>query len=127
MSWINHAVASAPEIFLFLAVAIGTLLGRIRIRGFAIGSTACILVAAVVIGQLGGFVIAPLLKSILFGLFVFTIGYRAGPEFFASLSVRTLAQVALALSMGTCGLIVILAFAYALHLDPGTAAGAVNL
>jgi len=42
---------------------------------------------AVLLGQLGTFVIPPLLKSILFGLFVFTIGYRAGPEFFALLSL----------------------------------------
>src|SRR5215510_13376254 len=117
MSWIHHVVTQAPEIFLFLAVAIGTLLGRVRIRGFAIGATACTLIVAVVLGQLGTFVIPPMLKSIFFGLFVFTIGYRSGPEFFASLSFRTLAQVALALVMGACGLSVILAFAYALHLD----------
>ena len=123
MAWIQHAVTSAPEIFLFLAVAIGTLLGRIRIRGFAIGATACTLIVAVVIGQLGTFVIPALLKSMLFGFFVFTIGYRSGPEFFASLNFKTLAQVALALVMGGCGLIVILIFAYTLHLDPGTAAG----
>src|SRR5262247_1454913 len=123
MGWIEHAVTSAPETFLLLAVAIGTLLGRIRIHGFAIGATACTLVVAVILGQLGTFVIPPLLKSILFGLFVFTIGYRSGPEFFASLSFRTLAQVALALVMGTCGLLAILAFAYTLHLDAGTAAG----
>jgi putative transport protein len=36
MSWIHYAVANAPEIFIFLAMAIGTLLGRVRIRGFAI-------------------------------------------------------------------------------------------
>ena len=119
----QHAVTSAPEIFLFLAVAIGTVLGRIRIRGFAIGATACTLIVAVVLGQLGTFVIPPMLKSIFFGLFVFTIGYRSGPEFFASLSFRTLAQVALALVMGACGLVAILVFAYMLHLDPGTAAG----
>ena len=75
------------------------MLGRLKIRGFAIGSTACTLLVALVLGQLGTFVIPPLLKSILFGLFVFTIGYRAGPEFFASLSVRTLSQVVLALVM----------------------------
>ncbi len=123
MTWIQHAVTSAPEIFIFLAVAIGTLLGRIRIRGFAIGATACTLIVAVVIGQLGTFVIPPLLKSMLFGFFVFTIGYRSGPEFFASLNFKTLAQVALALVMGGCGLIAILIFAFTLHLDPGTAAG----
>ena len=123
MTWIHHAVTSAPEIFIFLAMAIGTLLGRIRVRGFAIGATACTLVVAVFLGLLGPFVIPPLLRSIFFGLFVFTIGYRSGPEFFASLSFKTFTQVALALVMGACGLAVILAFAYMLHLDPGTAAG----
>jgi len=123
MSWIGHVAASAPEIFIFLAVAIGTLLGRVRIRGFSFGVPACILVVAVIVGQFGTIVVPPLLKAILFGLFVFTIGYRSGPEFFASLSLRTLSQVALALVMGTCGLIIVLILAYTLHLDPGTAAG----
>jgi len=123
MTWINHVVTSAPEIFLFLAVAIGTLLGRVRIHGFALGATACTLIVAVLLGQLGTFVIPSVLKSIFFGLFVFTIGYRSGPEFFASLSMQTLAQVVLALVMGACGLAVVLAFAHLLQLDPGTAAG----
>src|SRR3954471_17611463 len=100
MTWIKHVVTSAPEIFIFLALAIGTMLGRIRIRGFAIGATACTLIVAVILGQLGTFVIPTLLKSIFFGLFVFTIGYRSGPEFFASLSLSTLTQVLLALIMG---------------------------
>ena len=123
MAWVHHIVTSAPEIFIFLAVGIGTLLGRIRIHGFAIGATACSLIVAVILGQLGPFVIPPVLKSIFFGLFVFTIGYRSGPEFFASLSFSTLSQVVLALVIGVCGLGIVLAFAYALHLDPGTAAG----
>jgi putative transport protein len=122
-AWLQHVAASAPEIFIFLAIAIGTLLGRIRFHGFTLGATACTLVVAVVLGQFGAIVIPPLLKSIFFGLFVFTIGYRSGPEFFASLSVQTLAQVVLALVMGASGLTVILIFAHALHLDPGTAAG----
>jgi putative transport protein len=123
MSWISHVASSSPEIFIFLAVALGTLLGRVRIRGFALGVPACVLVVAVVLGQFGTITIPPVLKSILFGLFVFTIGYRSGPEFFASLSLQTLSQVVLALLMGTCGLIIILIFAYTLNLGPGTAAG----
>lgn len=123
MTWVNQVVVNSPEIFLFLALAIGTVLGRVRIRGFAIGATACTLIVAVLLGQLGAFVIPPMLKSIFFGLFVFTIGYRSGPEFFASLSFRTLTQVALALVMGVAGLLAILIFAHTLHLDSGTAAG----
>ena len=90
MALIDHIATQAPEVFLILALAIGTMLGRLRLRGFAIGATACTLIVAVLLGQFGTFVIPPLLKSIFFGLFMFTIGYRSGPEFFASLSVRTL-------------------------------------
>src|SRR3954466_11423052 len=123
MATIEWIVASAPEIFLLLSIAIGTILGRFKVFGFAIGTTACTLVVAVIIGQLGHFVIPPIVKAIFFSLFVFTIGYRSGPEFFASLSVRTLAQVALALVIGITGLGLVLGFAFAFHLDPGTASG----
>jgi aspartate-alanine antiporter len=123
MSFVQHVIKSGPEVFLFLAIAIGTLLGRIRIGGFSVGATACTLIVAVILGQLGEFVIPSIIKSIFFSLFVFTIGYRSGPEFFASLSMRTLSQVVLALVMGITGLIVVLTFAFTLKLDSGTAAG----
>src|SRR3954447_14093256 len=120
IKWIS---ATAPEIFLLLAVAIGTVLGRKKFFGFSIGTTACILIVSVILGQLGTFTIPALLKTVLFSLFVFTIGYRSGPEFFASLSVRTLAQVALAGVLGGTGLVIVLIFAFTLKLDPGTASG----
>lgn len=123
MTWAQHIAERAPEILIFLAVAIGTLLGRVRIHGFSLGAPACTLIVAVVLGQLGMIVIPPLFKSIFFGFFVFTIGYRSGPNFFASLSLQTVAQVALALVIGACGLIAILIFAHVLHFGPGTAAG----
>jgi aspartate-alanine antiporter len=123
MDTVRWIISAAPEIFLLLAVAIGTILGRIKIRGFAIGTTACILIVAVLIGQLGTFTFPSLLRVFLFSLFVFTIGYRSGPEFFASLSIRTLAQVAMALVLGGTGLLIVLLFAFGLKLDPGTASG----
>src|ERR1700716_546949 len=121
MNSVRWIISTAPEIFLLLSVAIGTILGRFRIRGFAIGTTACILMVAVLIGQLGPFTFPPVLRVVLFSLFVFTIGYRSGPEFFASLSVRTLAQVALALVLGGTGLVIVLIFAFTLKLDPAAA------
>jgi putative transport protein len=123
METIRWIISTAPEIFLLLAVAIGTIFGRVRIRGFSFGTTACTLIVAVLIGQLGHFAFPSLLRVVLFSLFVFTIGYRSGPEFFASLSVRTLAQVALALVLGGTGLIIVLIFAFSFGLDPGTASG----
>jgi putative transport protein len=123
METVRWIVATAPEIFLLLSIAIGTLVGRLRIFGFSVGTTACTLIVAVIIGQLGHFVISPMLKAIFFSLFVFTIGYRSGPEFFASLSFRTLAQVAVALVIGFTGLALVLSFASVFKLDPGTASG----
>src|ERR1041385_7465830 len=123
MDIIQWIIVTAPEIFILLAVAAGTVLGRFKIYGFSIGTTACTLLIAVILGQLGSFAIPPLFKAIFFSLFVFTIGYRSGPEFFASLSVRTLAQVALAVVLGGTGLVIVLIFAFTLKLDPGTAAG----
>ena len=123
MDTVRWIISTAPEIFLLLAVAVGTILGRLKIRGFSIGTTACILIVAVLIGQLGSFTFPALLRIVLFSLFVFTIGYKSGPEFFASLSIRTLAQVVMALVLGGTGLIIVLAFAFTFGLDPGTASG----
>jgi putative transport protein len=123
MDTVRWIISTAPEIFLLLTVAIGTVLGRLKIRGFSIGTTACILIVAVLIGQLGSFTFPALLRIVLFSLFVFTIGYKSGPEFFASLSIRTLAQVVMALVLGGTGLIIVLAFAFTFGLDPGTASG----
>lgn len=123
MGTVRWIISTAPEIFLLLSVAIGTILGRVKIRGFAIGTTACTLIVAVLIGQLGSFAFPSVLRVILFSLFVFTIGYKSGPEFFASLSIRTLAQVAMALVLGGTGLVLVLGFAFSFKLDPGTASG----
>lgn len=123
MGTVRSIITTAPEIFLLLAIAIGTVLGRLKISGFSIGTTACILIVSVLIGQLGSFAFPPILRAILFSLFVFTIGYRSGPEFFASLSIRTLAQVVLALVIGSTGLVLVLIFAHVFKLDTGTAAG----
>lgn len=123
MDVVRGIISTAPEIFLLLSVALGTILGRLKIRGFSLGTTACTLIVAVLIGQLGTFAFPSVLRIVLFSLFVFTIGYRSGPEFFASLSVRTLAQVALALVLGGTGLIIVLIFAFSFGLDPGTASG----
>ncbi len=123
MDAIRSVISTAPEIVLLLSIALGTFFGRLQIKGFSVGATACTLIVAVILGQLGNFVIPPLFKSIFFSLFVFTIGYKSGPEFFASLSIRTLSQVGVAMVVAFTGLAIVLAFAFAFHLDSGTAAG----
>jgi putative transport protein len=68
MDTVRWIISTASEIFLLLAVAIGTVLGRVKIRGFSIDTTACTLIVAVLIGQLGSFTFPSVLRIVLFSL-----------------------------------------------------------
>ena len=61
-----------PQIVLFLALAIGYFVGkRLKIFGFTLGSTAAVLLAALVVGQVG-IQVPAILKNVSFALFIFT-------------------------------------------------------
>ena len=49
MDTIRWVITTAPEIFLLLSIALGTFFGRLQIKGFSIGATACTLVVAVLL------------------------------------------------------------------------------
>ena len=123
MDTIKWMVSTAPEIFLLLAIALGTILGRKQIAGFSIGATACTLVVAVIIGQLGNFVIPAAVQNGLLQPVRVHDRLQIGARIFASLSLRTLTQVGLAVVVAITGLSIVLAFAFTFHLDAGTAAG----
>ena len=53
MDAIKWIISTAPEIFLLLAIALGTFFGRLQFKGFSVGATACTLVVAVLLGLLG--------------------------------------------------------------------------
>jgi uncharacterized transporter YbjL len=73
-----------PEVALLLSLAIGYAAGGLSFLGIALGTTVSMLLAAVAIGQ-AGITIDPLVKSLLFALFIFTVGYRGGPQLVATL------------------------------------------
>ncbi len=69
-----------PQLAVFLAIAIGYYVGKLKIFGFNLGSTAGVLIAALFIGQMN-IPVPSLLKTVAFALFIFTIGYKVGPQF----------------------------------------------
>jgi putative transport protein len=111
-----------PQIVVFLALAVGYALGKIKIFGFSLGATTCVLLASLVLGQIG-IEVPQLLKSIAFALFIFTIGYKVGPQFFGALKKDGIKFVALSLVVAFTALITALSLAKALDFDKGTAAG----
>ncbi|MFH1387208.1 MAG: aspartate-alanine antiporter [bacterium] len=111
-----------PQIVIFLAIAIGYYLGKIKFWGFSLGSTAGVLLASLVLGQLN-IEIHPLLRSVGFALFIFTIGYRVGPSFFGALRKEGLNYIWVSLVVAVTGLLTALALGKILGFDAGTTAG----
>jgi len=122
IEWIRFALQSHPELALFLALAAGYFLGRLRIGSFRLGPVVGCLLAGVAVGQLG-ITIPTALSGAFFLLFLFSVGYKAGPQFFRGLGRNALPQVVLAILFAGAGLLTAYAVALVLGFDLGTAAG----
>ncbi|NQT33094.1 MAG: aspartate-alanine antiporter [Candidatus Omnitrophica bacterium] len=113
---------SYPQIVIFMAIGIGYFIGKIKIFGFNLGSTAGVLLAALVVGQMN-VQVPPLVKTISFALFIFTIGYKVGPQFFGALKKEGLNYIWISIFFAIVGLIVAIVLGKAFHFDSGTTAG----
>ncbi|MFY9729046.1 MAG: hypothetical protein WAK24_00450, partial [Candidatus Acidiferrales bacterium] len=122
---IANVVASLrqhPELAIFLTLALGFLLGRVRVGTFKLGNVVGTLLAGVLIGQLT-IKVHPLVEVVFFDLFLFATGYKVGPQFFRGLKKNAVPQVMLTLVLCVTSLVVTVAAAKLLRYDCGTAAG----
>jgi putative transport protein len=116
-------LAQNPLLLLFLVVAIGYPLGRIRVRGSELG------VAAVLFVGLGAGALDPSLAlpdvvyMLGFAIFIYTVGLSSGRAFVDSLRRDGLRHAALAVGAAAAGTALTAAAARLLHLDRATAAG----
>ena len=78
--WFASSLRSAPELAIFLALAIGFFVGAIKVSTISLGSVTGTLLAGVLIGQLG-IEISPQIKAIFFIMFLFAVGFGVGPQF----------------------------------------------
>ncbi len=111
-----------PELAVFLTLAFGFLLGRLRIGTFQVGSVLGTLLAGVVVGQIG-VEVPPIVKVVFFDLFLFATGYKVGPQFFRGLKKDALPQLVLTLVVCVSCLLTAVAVSKLLGYDVGTAAG----
>jgi putative transport protein len=117
-----HALRNNPELAVFLTLAIGFLVGRLKFGGFSLGIVVATLLAGVLIGQLD-IKVPAIVKIIFFDLFLFTTGYKVGPQFFRGLKRDAVPQVALTVVLCVACLLTAFGFAKFLGYDAGTAAG----
>ncbi|MEM8883534.1 MAG: TrkA C-terminal domain-containing protein [Planctomycetota bacterium] len=115
-----------------LVVALGFTLGRISIRGIALGPAAGTIIVALLFGRAGvsiaemygGTIPKLTLGDFGFALFIYSVGFEAGPRFFGSLRHREGWQfvfLGLLVNVLAIGLTVLLARTF--EFDSSTAAG----
>lgn len=122
MDYIVSALRGNPELAIFLTIAVGFLIGRVKFGGFSLGIVVGCLLAGVLIGQLD-IPVPPLVKTIFFDLFLFTTGYKVGPQFFRALKGDAIPQVILTVLLCVTCLLTAFGFSKLLGYDVGTAAG----
>ncbi|WP_343669671.1 aspartate-alanine antiporter [Paraburkholderia heleia] len=122
MELIRHLFGSQPLLALFATIALGYLIGKIKVGNFTLGGIAGTLLVGVVIGQLGVDIDSNI-KNIFFALFIYAVGFQGGPQFFHALNRRSLNQLASSFVMCLTGLLCVLAAAWMFGLDRGMAAG----
>ncbi len=121
-SEIYHLLQKQPVLTLFLILGIGYLIGGLKVRGFSLGSVAGVLFAGLFFGHFG-FKMSPGAQSVGFALFIFSVGYQAGPRFFDVLMEDGLKYFCLALFIAGTGFGLAVIAAKIMALPPGTAAG----
>ncbi|PZU94527.1 MAG: aspartate-alanine antiporter [Chelatococcus sp.] len=122
MDYFVSALRQNPELAIFLTIAVGFLIGHLKFGSFSLGIVVGSLLAGVLIGQLG-ISVPPLVKTIFFDLFLFTTGYKVGPQFFRGLKGDAMPQLALTVLICVSCLLTAFGLSKLLGYDVGTAAG----
>jgi putative transport protein len=123
MAWLAANFAKYPELAVFLVVGVGYWVGGYKIRGFGLGPVTGSLIVGVLVGYFFPVSVPGAAKSLLFLLFLFSIGYSVGPKFFQAMKGDGLRWALLAAAMNCAGLGAAYAVARYLQLDAGLAAG----
>ncbi len=128
-SWLVETLRAHPEIALFLTLGLGYALTRVRLGRIQLNAVVAVLIAGVAVGQLRIEVPASL-QWVFFVLFLYSIGYQTGPQFFRGLGRSALPQVGLAILLcGTvlaCALLLSGLFGFDAGAGAGLVAGGLN-
>ncbi len=111
-----------PVLTLFLILGMGYLIGGISTGSFSLGPVAGVLFAGLFLGHFD-FRMSPGAQSVGFALFIFSVGYQAGPRFFDVLRTDGLKYFLLALVVASSGFGVAVIASKMLNMAPGTSAG----
>src|SRR5215472_4488324 len=123
MGWLANLFEKYPEMGVYLAVGLGYIVGRLKVRGVGLGVVTGSLLAGIFLGNFFHVSVSDQAKAIVFLLFLFGIGYSVGPSFFQNLKGDGWRWVVLGVFVPVVGLLVAFTVAHFLGLDPGLASG----
>jgi putative transport protein len=112
-----------PELALFLSIVIGHIIGGFHVKGVGFGAVVGTLLAGIAIGIFAEPHLPELLRWCFFYLFLFSIGYSVGPQFFGSLKKAALPQIGLAAAVAVSGLATVIGVSVLFGFDEGIAVG----
>jgi putative transport protein len=122
IEWFFATLRQYPEIAIFLALGLGYYFGGFTFKGIGLGSVTATLLAAVIIGQIGITISAPL-KATVFLMFLFAVGYGVGPQFVRGVAKDGLPQAIFSVVQCVFCLAIPVAIAKFVGYDLGYAAG----
>jgi putative transport protein len=120
--WFEKLMQKSPELAIFLTLALGFFVGKLKFKSFSLGNVTSVLLMGVIIGQMN-IHIDPVVKSTFFLIFLFAVGYSVGPQFVQSLRKEGLPQILFATIVCIFCLIVPLLCAWIVGFDLGNAVG----
>ena len=121
-NWFIEIMQAQPGIMLFLVLGSGYLLGSAKFFGFSFGPVAGVLFVGLLFGNFG-FRISSGAQMVGFALFIFSVGYQAGPGFIAVLKKDGFKYLILSLVVALSGFGMALSWALYLDLPAGMSAG----
>ncbi len=122
MDWTIKTLQQYPEIAIFLTLALGYWIGRLKFGKLSLGAVTGVLLAGILIGQIG-ITISTNVKSVFFLMFLFAVCYGVGPQFFRGLKSDGVPHVIFAVLQCLVSLLSAYLGARLLGYDVGTAAG----
>jgi aspartate-alanine antiporter len=120
---VKNLLHNTPELALFICLALGYALGKVKFWKISLGGIAGTLIVAIFVGMWGDVSLNSQVKNIAFAMFIFTLGYLSGPSFFASLNRKSLRYGTFTLIECVSVLAIAGIATVLLNLDVGTAAG----
>ncbi|MRH31275.1 TrkA C-terminal domain-containing protein [Limosilactobacillus reuteri] len=124
---IVHFMVSNQVFTLFICLAIGFLIGNYKIAGkFNIGATVGTLIVTLIVGQVGSFPRDEMLGTIFFGAFMFSVGYRIGPQLLVSLKLFGIRILIASIFWMVVAFLVGWSLFSAFKIGPGIAAGVIS-